>query len=83
VLDRIGEEIELEEYFCKMSVTLGIVRGTLFELFKTSGAFSQDRQHGRGRVGVFPFCRPVGLNSAQHYSYFFVFLFLPEIVEKC
>jgi hypothetical protein len=29
-----------------MSVTLGIVRGTLFKLFKTSGAFSQSRQHG-------------------------------------
>jgi hypothetical protein len=71
VLDRFGEEIELEGYFCKMSVTLGIVRGTLFKLFKTSGAFSQSRHSGRAQV--FPFCRPVGLNSAQHCSYFFFF----------
>jgi hypothetical protein len=52
VLDQFGEEIELEGCFCKMSVTLGIVHGTLFKLFKTSGAFSQSRQ--RGRVRAFP-----------------------------
>jgi hypothetical protein len=40
VLDLFGEKIELEGYFCKMSVTLGIVPGTLSKLFKTSGAFS-------------------------------------------
>jgi hypothetical protein len=31
-LDLFGEEIELEGYFCKMSVTLGIVPGTLFQV---------------------------------------------------
>jgi hypothetical protein len=81
VLDRFGEEIELEGYFCKMSVTLGIVRGTLFKLFKTSGAFSQS-QHC-GRAPVFPFCRPVGLNSAQHCSYFSFSNRVGEFIENC
>jgi hypothetical protein len=54
VLDRFGEEIELEGCFCKMSVTLGIVWGTLFKLFKTSGAYSQTRQRGSRRARAFP-----------------------------
>jgi hypothetical protein len=47
-LDLFGEEMELEGYFCKMSVTLGIVSGTLSKLFKTMGAFSQSRQRSAG-----------------------------------
>jgi hypothetical protein len=39
---QVREETELEGGFCKVSVTQGIVRGTLFKLLKMSRAFSQD-----------------------------------------
>ena len=77
VLDLFGEEIELEGYFCKMSVTLGIVPGTLSKLFKTSGAFSQNRQ--RGRACAFPFLQAGWAEFSPTLFIVFPFLFLPGL----
>ena len=79
VLDLFGEEIELEGYFCKMSVTLGIVPGTLSKLFKTSGAFSQNWQRGRGRARAFPFLQAGWAEFSPTLFIVFLFLFLPGL----
>jgi hypothetical protein len=52
----------------QMSVRQNISVADSFGLFKKLGTSVQSRQRGRGRARVSPFCRPVGLNSAQHYS---------------
>jgi hypothetical protein len=78
-LDLFGEEIELEGYFCMMSVTLGIVPGTLSKLFKTPGAFSQSRHHGRGRVRAFPLLQAGWAEFSPTLFLVFLFLFLPGL----
>jgi hypothetical protein len=70
---RVREETELEGGFCMVSVTQGIVRWPLFKLFKTSRAFSQDRQRGRGRARLCLGMGQFGPVSAQHYRIFFHF----------
>jgi hypothetical protein len=47
-----GKETELEGGFCKVSVTQGIARWTLFKLFKMIRTFSQEQQHGRAFASV-------------------------------
>jgi hypothetical protein len=64
-----------------MSVTLGIVRGTLFELFKTSGAFSQIRHRGRGRTRVFPLLQAGWAEFSTTVFLVFLFLFLPGLAS--
>jgi hypothetical protein len=72
---RVREETELEGGFCKVSVTHEIVCWTLFKLFKTSRAFSQDQQRGRGRARLCLGMGHIGPVSAQHCRIFFFFLF--------
>jgi hypothetical protein len=60
-----------------MPVTLGIVRGTLFELFKTSGAFSQDQQRGRARA--FPLLQAGWAELSPTHFIVFLFIFLPRL----
>jgi hypothetical protein len=74
-----GEEIELEGYVCKMSVTLGIVPGTLSKLFKTSGVFSQSRHRGRGRARAFPLLQASRAEFSPTLFQVFLFLFLPGL----
>jgi hypothetical protein len=54
VLNRFGEQIELEGCFCKMSMTLGIVRGTLFKLLKHQCPFRKVGTAGAGARGFSP-----------------------------
>jgi hypothetical protein len=70
---RVREATELEGGFCKVSVTQGIVHWTLFKLFKTSRAFSQDRQRRRGRARLCLGMGQIGPVSAQHCRIFFSF----------
>jgi hypothetical protein len=62
-----------------MSMTLGIIRGTLFKLFKTSGAYSQSQQHGRGRAWVFPLLQAAWAEFSPTLLIVFLFLFLPGL----
>jgi hypothetical protein len=52
--DVCGEEIEVQGYFCKVSVT--VLNSVLdsFGLFKTAGAYSQSRRRARGRAWARP-----------------------------
>jgi hypothetical protein len=54
--------------------------------FKSLGFSAQNRHRGHERARVLPFCRSVGMNSAQHYSLFFLFFFSAGIkgfLENC
>ena len=74
-----GEEKRVEGPFRKLSVTLDNSKETGFQLVKTLRAFSQIRQSARGRAWAPPPVRravgPTGLDSAQRYLHFFLFLF--------
>jgi hypothetical protein len=64
-----------------MSVTQGIVRWTPFKLFKTSRAFLQDQQRGRGRARAFPLLQAGWAEISPTLFIIFPFSFSVKIRE--
>jgi hypothetical protein len=79
---QVKEETELEGGFCKVSVTQGIARWTLFKLFKTIRTFSQDRQHGRASACRWPDLGQFRSRIVHAFSFSFS-VRVSEFLENC